>query len=82
MDTNQQEPGQGRVHVQVTLGIDGDWKAEPLKVISGIRKGVNNFDGVLREAVAVARKQGITWEEIGKAWGVSRQSAWERFATD
>lgn len=78
MSENEQKP----VHVKVTLGIDGDWEAEPLKVITGIREGIKNFDGVLREAVAVARKQGITWEEIGKAWGVSRQSAWERFATD
>ncbi|HVX46211.1 MAG TPA: MFS transporter [Mycobacteriales bacterium] len=78
MSEEKQQP----VHVTVTLGIDGDWEAEPLKVITGIREGIKNFDGILREAVAVARKQGITWEEIGKAWGVSRQSAWERFATD
>jgi hypothetical protein len=70
------------VHVKVTLGIDGDWKSEPLKVISGIREGIRSFDGTLREAVAVARKNGITWEEIGQAWGVSRQAAWERFSTD
>lgn len=70
------------VHVKVTLGIEGDWKSEPLKVISGIRAGIRSFDGTLREAVAVARKQGITWEEIGRAWGVSRQAAWERFSQD
>lgn len=70
------------VHVEVTLGIDGDWKSEPLKVISGIREGIRSFDGTLREAVAVARKNGTTWEEIGRAWGVSRQAAWERFSTD
>lgn len=70
------------VHVKVTLGIDGDWRAEPLKVISGIREGVRSFDGPLRDAVAEARKQGVTWEEIGKAAGVSRQAAWERFSTD
>jgi biotin operon repressor len=34
----------------------------------------------LRAAVKLARQQGRTWEEIGKALGVSRQSAWERFS--
>jgi hypothetical protein len=70
------------VRVKVTLGIDGDWKSEPLKVISGIREGIRSFDGTLRDAVAVARKNGITWEQIGRAWGVSRQAAWERFSQD
>ena len=65
-----------------TLDITGDWRAEPMKVISGVTQSIKALDGILAEAVRLARKQGITWEEIGKALGVSRQSAWERFSTD
>lgn len=33
----------------------------------------------LREAVARARAAGLSYATIGKALGVSRQAAWERF---
>ena len=66
----------------VTLGISGDWRAQPLKVISGITEGIKSLDGTLREAVHIARRNGSSWDEIGKALGVSRQSAWERFSVD
>jgi hypothetical protein len=36
----------------------------------------------LREAVEAARSTGATWTEIAAALGVTRQAAWERFATD
>ncbi|MFD2077620.1 hypothetical protein SAMN05421678_112132 [Actinopolymorpha cephalotaxi] len=51
-------------------------------MISGISEGTKSLDGSLAEAVREAREQGITWEEIGKALGVSRQSAWARFSVD
>ncbi|MEQ7123782.1 hypothetical protein ABN034_04605 [Actinopolymorpha sp. B11F2] len=74
--------GADKFNVKVTLGITGDWRAQPLKVISGITEGIKSLDGTLREAVHLARKDGSSWEEIGKALGVSRQSAWERFSVD
>jgi len=70
------------VHVKVTLGLEGDVSANPLKVISGITQGMAMIERELRDAVARARAQGVSWEQIGKALGVSRQAAWERFATD
>jgi hypothetical protein len=83
LETTERIDGdEGKVHVKVTLGISGDWRADPLKAISGVTEGIKSLDGTLAEAVHHARKQGITWEEIGKALGVSRQSAWERFAVD
>jgi hypothetical protein len=33
----------------------------------------------LREGVRAARGQSATWEEIGRALGVTKQAAWERF---
>jgi hypothetical protein len=83
MKTTERPDGdEGPVRVHNTLDITGDWRAEPLKVISGVTQSIKALDGTLAEAVRVARKQGVTWEEIGKALGVSRQSAWERFSVD
>jgi len=36
-------------------------------------------DRVLRLLVAEMRDAGATWEDVGDAFGISRQAAWERF---
>lgn len=69
-----------KVRVRVDMNITGDWSTAPLTVIEGITAGVRGMEPPLRSAVKLARQQGRTWEEIGKALGVSRQSAWERFS--
>jgi hypothetical protein len=71
-----------QLQIEVTLTIDGDWQSDPLRVISGIREGARNLDEWEQKAVAVAREQGRSWEEIGAACGVTRQAAWERFSRD
>jgi hypothetical protein len=80
--TERLDDSQEKVQVDVTIGLSGDWRSEPMKVISGITQGMKTMEATLAEAVRLARKQGATWEEIGKALGVSRQSAWERFSLD
>jgi hypothetical protein len=69
-------------HVEVTLTLGDHWQSDPLRVVAGIREGAQTLDEWQRKAVAVAREQGRTWEEIGTACGVSRQAAWERFSSD
>lgn len=76
-NTNGNEP-----QVKVSLVIGDDWEDDPLRVVAGIREGGRVLDEWQRKAVAVAREQGRTWDEIGTACGVSRQAAWERFSTD
>jgi len=66
----------------VSLGISGDAESDPLAVISGITEGTKSMEAQLRESVARARQLRFTWEEIGEALGVTRQSAWERFSVD
>ncbi len=78
--TNAQNVEQ--LQVEVTLTIAGDWESDPLRVIAGIREGARNLDEWQQKAVAAARAQGRSWEEIGTACGVSRQAAWERFSRD
>ncbi|TYB54593.1 hypothetical protein FXF51_47425 [Nonomuraea sp. PA05] len=36
----------------------------------------------LRAWVRLLRDRGVTWARIGRALGVSRQAAWDRFAAD
>lgn len=71
-----------RVQVEVTLVIDGDWKADPLKLLGGLGEGTRSLERWQRKAVDAARAQGMTWDAIGSACGKSRQAAWERFSTD
>lgn len=71
----------GGTHVKVTLGIAGG-EDEPLKVLSGISKGVANIERRTAHFVQAARKKGHTWEEIGQALGVSRQAAWEKYSAE
>jgi len=37
------------------------------------------LEAQLRELVAIARDKGYSWEDIGRALGVARQNAWERY---
>ena len=48
-----------------------------LPLISQTSDQVTEF---LVEWVELARSRRISWAQIGKAFGVSRQAAWERFA--
>lgn len=53
-------------------------------VLSGLRRSPAKFAELEHEQtkmVAVARDIGLTWGQIGEALGVSRQAAWERFAS-
>ncbi|HVE92588.1 MAG TPA: hypothetical protein VNE62_09885 [Actinomycetota bacterium] len=76
------EPPGSPLHVSVTLGISGNVEDDPLAVIRGINEGIKSMESPLREAVHLARSQRRTWEEIGAALGITRQSAWERFSVD
>jgi len=43
-------------------------------------KTVEAVRAVLQQQIDVLRKRGVSWEAIGRALGVSRQAAWERFS--
>ncbi len=68
-------------HVLLSLSIEGSVDDDPLAVLSGIAHGTKMLDKYANDAVAIARDQRYTWAEIGEALGITRQSAWERFAT-
>lgn len=44
------------------------------------REGV--LDELRRERIMAARAAGASWEQVGEALGMSRQSAWEYFSAE
>lgn len=69
-------------HIQTVLGREGDISADPLGYIKAVAAGRGSLEGTLQEAVQAARRQRMTWEEIGGALGVTRQSAWEKYSVE
>jgi hypothetical protein len=55
--------------------------ADPLEVLRAASQFQRYFDAVQGAAAKAARGEGNTWDQIGQALGVTRQAAWERFAT-
>ncbi len=68
--------------------IMSDWEAHarPLLVDLEVRSGLGNLTRAateantrLRQGVSQYKAQGATWEQIGDALGISRQTAWDRY---
>lgn len=69
-------------HIQTVMGREGEVGSEPLGYIRAVAAGRRSLEATLEEAVHMARRQRMTWEEIGSALGVTRQTAWEKYAVD
>lgn len=54
--------------------------AEMLAKLPLIAQTGVQVDRFLADWVGLVRDRGLSWAEIGKALGISRQAAWERFA--
>lgn len=62
---------------QAQDATQGDTRADD--VIQCLRMLAETATSALETAVLVAREQGMTWDEIGKWLGVTRQAAQQRF---
>ena len=54
--------------------------AQVLEVLPRIAAVASQVEGGLLQWVDEARRRGASWADIGDALGMTRQSAWERFA--
>ncbi len=54
--------------------------AEVLATLPQIMASAEQNNGFAHEWVDLLRERNISWAEIGRTLGVSRQAAWERFA--
>ena len=52
---------------------------EPLAALRELARTEIELDEMRRERVAQARTAGATWDQVGEALGMSRQSAWEYY---
>ncbi|GAB3774453.1 hypothetical protein FB382_003754 [Nocardioides ginsengisegetis] len=59
---------------------EGMSDVEMLSMLPLISATADQVAAFLEDWVQLARARKISWREIGKALGVSRQAAWERFA--
>lgn len=61
-------------------GFDYVIEADPVKALMRVRLERAKIEKDEKDAVTIARKQGITWEVIGQALGMSRQGAFQKYA--
>ncbi|MDQ6796608.1 MAG: hypothetical protein M3011_01050 [Actinomycetota bacterium] len=70
---------------QTDAMMDADWEAahaRPLLPLAGLdilAQEAHDATKNLRLGVGRARAGGVSWEQIGKVLGVSKQAVWERF---
>jgi len=57
----------------------GSLPADPLAALRVLVESEAEIDRIRRTQVIAARAAGATWQQVGDALGVSRQSAWESF---
>jgi hypothetical protein len=72
-----------RMHAKANHGrlrLVGTWGKKPIDDLRVACGAAGAVDKLIRQTVAQAREQGCSWSEIGTALGISKQSAWERFA--
>jgi predicted transcriptional regulator len=56
--------------------------SNPLDALRELAQGEAELDRLRRASMTAARAAGATWEQIGEALGMTRQSAWEYFSRD
>ena len=52
---------------------------DPLEALRELARSEPELERLRRDRVLAARAAGATWEQVGNALGISRQSAWEYF---
>jgi len=55
---------------------------DPLEALRVLADREAELDRIRRDRVVAARAAGASWQQVGDALGVSRQSAWENFTAD
>ena len=62
--------------------VTGSLPQDPLVALRVLADSEAEIDRIRRDRVRVARAAGASWQQIGDALGVSRQSAWESYTAE
>ncbi|HSC29775.1 MAG TPA: ClpX C4-type zinc finger protein [Vicinamibacterales bacterium] len=65
---------------QAFAGWDGMTDTQLLGSLAPANASLEGVRAVLQAQVDALRERGVSWADIGKALGISRQAAWERFS--
>ena len=65
---------------QKFAGWEAMTDAQLLACLAPANASLEGVRSVLQAQVDALRKREVSWAEIGKALGISRQAAWERFS--
>jgi hypothetical protein len=65
---------------QKLAGRDAMTDGQLLSSLAPANAALEGVRSVLQEQVNTLRRREVSWAEIGKALGISRQAAWERFS--
>ena len=64
------------------LAAAKDLPQDPLSALRVLTEREHELERIRREKVVAARAAGASWQQIGDALGVTRQSAWESFTAE
>ena len=79
VDDPDGEPSEAQRDVLLSGWSDHVHTTDALLRVTEADRGVRAAEAARLLAVQEARSAGRTWDEIGRALGVTRQTAWERF---
>ena len=68
-------------HLNTPFAVESSPVEEILAHLSDLASASAELDERLASCVEEARSVEATWEQIGQALGVTRQSAWQRFSS-
>jgi hypothetical protein len=71
----------GHFEARVLFPLDPGAAERPLELLLGLSHVVDQIDARRALLVAECRRRGRSWADIATALGVTRQTAWERYAS-
>ena len=80
VDEDERAAMVGRLLAALVETTDAMTSGDPLRAIHALTIRGHALELALREAVALSRLQGITWQKIADALGTSKAAAHERFS--
>lgn len=66
----------------VSVVVQDSLPEDPLAALRVLADTEVELDRLRRDRVIAARVGGASWQQVGDALGISRQSAWEAFTAD